>query len=145
MRNLFLGLMILLNSGIAIAQESNEILPDEGFTLHVLQPSQNKILNNSVSEKDKLMIQNLRELCDSDFTKNYLIQNIKNLQDENKELKKRLEEARTQNMFLEKTNIKCELDLKEEFWSRFIIGASTTFGAFAGSATCLYINNNQSK
>jgi len=145
MRNIFLLLMILLNSSIAFSQELTDVMPNEGFSLSILQPTKEKILNEVVPNKEKLVIQNLRELCDSDFTKNYLIQNIKNLQDENKELKKKLEESRTQNMFLEKTNIKCESDLKEEFWSRVIIGASTTFGAFAGSATCLLLNNNSSK
>lgn len=148
MRNILFS-FILFNALNLNAQEVNPVNTDdqkqdayETFSLNVVPLAQQKILNESIPQQEKLVIQNLKELCDSDFTKNYLIQNIKNLQDENKELKKLLEESRKQNLMLEKVTIKCESDLNEKFWNNIILGGSTTIGAFIGSATCIYLNNN---
>ena len=84
-----------------------------------------------------MIIQNLKELCDSDFTKNYLLQNLNVLQEENKKIKAELELSRKDNLNLEKINLKCESNLEEQFWNKVIIGLTTTTGAFAGSALCL--------
>lgn len=103
-------------------------------TLH----KQKKVdITEDLNQKNKLIIQNLKELCDSDFTKNYLLQNLNVLQEENKKLKAELELSRKDNLNLEKINLKCESNLEEQFWNKVIIGLTTTAGAFAGSAICL--------
>jgi hypothetical protein len=94
-------------------------------------------ITEDLNQKNKLIIQNLKELCDSDFTKNYLLQNLNVLQEENKKLKAELELSRKDNLNLEKINLKCESNLEEQFWNKVIIGLTTTAGAFAGSAICL--------
>lgn len=94
-------------------------------------------ITEDLNQKNKLIIQNLKELCDSDFTKNYLLQNLNVLQEENKKLKAELELSRKDNLNLEKINLKCESNLEEQFWNKVIIGLTTTAGAFAGSALCL--------
>jgi hypothetical protein len=94
-------------------------------------------ITEDLNQKNKLIIQNLKELCDSDFTKNYLLQNLNVLQEENKKLKAELEMSRKDNLNLEKINLKCESNLEEQFWNKVIIGLTTTAGAFAGSAICL--------
>ena len=94
-------------------------------------------ITEDLNQKNKLIIQNLKELCDSDFTKNYLLQNLNVLQEENKKIKAELELSRKDNLNLEKINLKCESNLEEQFWNKVIIGLTTTTGAFAGSALCL--------
>jgi len=94
-------------------------------------------ITEDLNQKNKLIIQNLKELCDSDFTKNYLLQNLNVLQEENKKLKAELEMSRKDNLNLEKINLKCESNLEEQFWNKVVIGLTTTAGAFAGSALCL--------
>lgn len=94
-------------------------------------------ITEDLNQKNKLIIQNLKELCDSDFTKNYLLQNLNVLQEENKKLKAELELSRKDNLNLEKINLKCESNLEEQFWNKVVIGLTTTAGAFAGSALCL--------
>ena len=39
-------------------------------------------ITEDLNQKNKLIIQNLKELCDSDFTKNYLLQNLNKLIDQ---------------------------------------------------------------
>jgi hypothetical protein len=94
-------------------------------------------ITEDLNQKNKLIIQNLKELCDSDFTKNYLLQNLNVLQEENKKIKAELELSRKDNLNLEKINLKCESNLEEQFWNKVVIGLTTTAGAFAGSALCL--------
>ncbi len=116
-------------------EKKEEFLFD--LQLNSLHKQKKVDLTEDLNQKNKLIIQNLKELCDSDFTKNYLLQNLNVLQEENKKLKAELELSRKDNLNLEKINLKCESNLEEQFWNKVIIGLTTTAGAFAGSAICL--------
>jgi hypothetical protein len=129
----------MLMIGCLNAQELDVNEKKEEFLFNLQLPGlQKKVdITEDLNQKNKLMIQNLKELCDSDFTKNYLLQNLNVLQEENKKLKAELELSRKDNLNLEKINVKCESNLEEQFWNKVIIGLTTTAGAFAGSAICL--------
>jgi hypothetical protein len=116
-------------------EKKEEFLFD--LQLNSLHKQKRVDITEDLNQKNKLIIQNLKELCDSDFTKNYLLQNLNVLQEENKKLKAELELSRKDNLNLEKINLKCESNLEEQFWNKVIIGLTTTAGAFAGSALCL--------
>jgi len=116
-------------------EKKEEFLFD--LQLNSLHKQKRVDITEDLNQKNKLIIQNLKELCDSDFTKNYLLQNLNVLQEENKKLKAELEMSRKDNLNLEKINLKCESNLEEQFWNKVIIGLTTTAGAFAGSAICL--------
>jgi hypothetical protein len=133
-----LTFMLMIGCLNAQEPEVNEEKKEE-FLFNLQLPGlQKKVdITEDLNQKNKLMIQNLKELCDSDFTKNYLLQNLNVLQEENKKLKAELELSRKDNLNLEKINVKCESNLEEQFWNKVIIGLTTTAGAFAGSAICL--------
>lgn len=116
-------------------EKKEEFLFD--LQLNSLHKQKRVDITEDLNQKNKLIIQNLKELCDSDFTKNYLLQNLNVLQEENKKLKAELEMSRKDNLNLEKINLKCESNLEEQFWNKVVIGLTTTAGAFAGSALCL--------
>ena len=116
-------------------EKKEEFLFD--LQLNSLHKQKRVDITEDLNQKNKLIIQNLKELCDSDFTKNYLLQNLNVLQEENKKLKAELELSRKDNLNLEKINLKCESNLEEQFWNKVVIGLTTTAGAFAGSALCL--------